>query len=163
MRESVTPVESNGSRPEFPTLMVEWNKHYPGVGIGLEQSVPEGRSLIWMLMGNDLEAVGTELLRELGERGWKVEPPAAGTFMTETAEGLVPLEPIDPAAPGALEGPQQIAITAEHQLGLMVCHAAANATQLSTPGIWSWFDRPAMNRLVRLVRRARTEVFGADE
>lgn len=47
-------------------------------------------------------------------------------------------------------------------LGRDILDAIAEASQ-DKNGVFTWLDRPATNRLIRLLRKARDESFGRDE
>lgn len=40
---------------------------------------------------------------------------------------------------------------------------AVTGSQAGMDGLWTWLDRPATNRLIRLLRKARDNAFGRDE
>lgn len=48
-----------------------------------------------------------------------------------------------------------------NDLGRCVLDAVTGST--SADGWWSWLDRSSVNRLIRLLRKARDESFGRDE
>lgn len=48
------------------------------------------------------------------------------------------------------------------QLGRDILDSVTNASDVDG-SYWTWLDRPAVNRLIRLLRKARDNAFGRDE
>ena len=48
-----------------------------------------------------------------------------------------------------------------NDLGRQILDAVTGSSALN--GIWTWLDRPGVNRLIRLLRKARDSSFGRDE
>lgn len=129
----------NSSHNDFADVLVSYGSHEMQVGVGLEMSSDKpNHHFIDQIYG------GTP---------------------TQTAIGKLFAQRLsDSDFDGKLYGPdfQDSDSEAEwhNELGRAVLDAVTASKQLD--GLWSWFDRPAVNRLIRLLRKARDASFGAD-
>ena len=141
MQQKVT-----GQHEDFPTLVIQYDRDMNTVGIGIEEraTLPgekpaQSTHPLWALYGEPgmLRDAGCFLatMAKSGEFDFSMDIP---DFQTSDQEN-----------------------TWYECLG----HAMLVSVRKSNPACdswWTWLDRPATNRLIRLLRQARDAAFGAD-
>jgi hypothetical protein len=133
MREIVTP-----SDHEFSQLVVQYNRDLASVGVGLEpQGEVPGLHFVDAIYGS--VPTQTEIGRIFAERIKKDRGIDIHAGYSEAnAESVL-----------------------NNELGRMILDAVTGSSNLD--GVWTWLDRAGVNRLVRLLRKARDAAFGRDE
>lgn len=140
MNERVTGQNNEDLRSA--DLVVQWHNDLNYVGIGLEaDSSKPNHHIIDQMYGNvpAQTQIGQILNSRMNEFGWDIRE-----FNTDEEGSTHPDE-------------------AEwfNKLGRAILDSVT-AVEPAT-GMWTWFDRGAINRLIRLLRKARDNAFGRDE
>ena len=132
--EKITAQHNEGLRSA--DLVVQWTPGLNYVGIGLEHDASQpNHHFIDQIYGDvpTRTKIGQIFNGRMNELGWDM--PEFETSDKE-AEWFA-------------------------NLGRAVLDAITGSSE--TNGSWTWFDRPAINRLIRLLRKARDNAFGRDE
>lgn len=133
MQERVTPVGD-----DIPDLIVQFNHDLEQVGIGMEprKDVPS-KHMIDQIYGNaNTQTMIGKIFRERIKEDRHIDIHEG--YSAANAEEVL-----------------------DNQLGRMILDAVTGSVALD--GWWTWLDRPACNRLIRLIKKARDTAFGRDE
>lgn len=139
MKERITGQNNDGMRSA--DVVVQWHSNLQYVGIGIEHDSSKPEHFLDQIYSNapTLTDIGRILNSRMNEFGWDIRE-----FNTDEL------------------GTSSVAKEEWYAaFGRAVLDAVSESTP--DPGLWSWFDRPAVNRLVRLLRKARDNAFGRDE
>lgn len=134
MLQTVRPVG-----PAFPDLVLQHNEDLMQVGIGLEPrtEVPNAHFIDAIYGGVPTQtAIAKTLLEKLRELGVSVEQP---DFFDSDSEA------------------EWLNSVGRATLDSVIANGGPQAS------LFTWIDRPAVNRLIRLLRKARDSAFGKDE
>lgn len=133
MLERITPVEHNNHE-----VVIQHEKDHMQVGLGLEPrgDVPSQHFIDAIYGGVPSQTKIGTIFRErlLQDRGVNIH------------EGY------------AKANAQHIL---DDEIGRMILDAVTGST--TSDGLWTWLDRAGVNRLIRLLRKARDNAFGRDE
>ncbi len=133
MKERITPEDQASYY-----LLVQWNPGLASVGVGLESRIDQPT-----LHFIDQVYGGTTTQTEIGRILFK---------LLREDFGFVPEDSVDDDA----------AAEYMNKLG-RACLDAVTGSTAGVDGLWTWFNRSAINRTIRLLRKARDSAFGRDE
>lgn len=135
MRERITPTSD-----DMPEIVIQYDKDRGPVGIGLEpRTTVPSQHFVDAIYGD----VPTQT--KIGKIFWESKSKTVGDTMFNALDFRDAESEAD----------------FYNTLGRAILDAVTGSS--STAALWTWFDRPAVNRMVRILRKARDITFGKDE
>lgn len=125
-----------GTSPEQPTVVVQFGHPSPDVGVGLESMGPGVETLLY----DYAEAIGAQLAANLSEIG-----RAISDEFSDRKNSAHDIEFDDTL------------------FGSMIIEAIALQVSMGEATMFTRMERGSVNRLIRLLRKARDTSFGRDE
>lgn len=117
-----------------PRIGIQYDQHFNHVNVGLLAPAENGNVLKAYYADDELGELGEAVITALSKAGWEIRRPADSGN----------------AEPGTYTSAT---------IGNAVLEAFHD--QLGD-SLWTYLERPSVNRLIRLLRKARDTAFGAD-
>lgn len=124
------------SGDEFPEVSIQWDKDRGPVGIGVEprSEIPSAHFIDAMYGGVPSQTAIGKLFFEKRRQDFQEHMD----FQDRDSEAEF-----------------------YNTLGRDILDSVTGSSSMN--GIWTWLERPAVNRMIRILRKARDESFGRDE